>query len=101
MKKKIIYFAVVVLILAIAAGIIYVNRLYMETAIVIDINNNTVSVICADGNVFGFFSNDGDWCNGDICTMIMYNNGTESVTDDRIVNVKYAGYMGAFAEFFN
>lgn len=101
MKKKIIRFAIVVLILAIAAGIVYINRLYPETAIVVDIEDGVITAICANGNMFEFFADDGDWCNGDICAMIMYDNGTESVIDDRIISVKYAGYMEAFAEFTN
>lgn len=65
---------------------------YPLTAVVTKINslNNTVSV--TDGNGFIWdFSDSEDWLEGDVCSMIMNDNGTESIFDDVIVTVRYGG----------
>lgn len=70
------------------------GNLYAETAIVreIDYATDEVVVECFNGNLFSFYGTE-DWAEGDICSMLMNDNGTPTVTDDEIVSVKYSGYM--------
>lgn len=84
-----------ILLSLIASGQLKENgRLYPETAVVreVDYTTDTVTVECFNGNLFSFSECD-DWAEGDICSMLMNDNGTPTVTDDEIVSVKYSGYM--------
>ena len=45
-----------------------------------------------NGNKWAYISEDGDWLEGDIASLIMCDNGTEKIEDDIIVYVKYSGY---------
>lgn len=66
---------------------------YPECGIVKEISNNEITVELFNGNLFSFYAEDGDWFVDDICSMIMYDNGTETIYDDEIVSVKYCGYI--------
>lgn len=37
-----------------------------------------------------------DWYEGDLASMIMDTNGTESITDDIIVDISYSGWLQDF-----
>lgn len=37
-----------------------------------------------------------DWELGDVCACIMGDNGTENISDDRIVSAKYCGNLKSF-----
>ena len=78
------------------SGDIKVNgRLYAETAIITEIKNDTVTVECANGNLFAFEGAE-DLEEGDLCSMIMYDNATPIVYDDEILSIKYAGTPAMF-----
>ena len=84
-----------ILLSLIASGQLKENgNLYAETAVVTEIDYSTDEVVveCFNGNLFSFYGTD-DWAEGDICSMLMNDNGTPTVTDDEIVSVKYSGYM--------
>ena len=70
------------------------GRLYPETAIVREVDDKAdeVTVECFNGNQFVFKGTD-DWDTNDICSMLMYDNGTPIVYDDEILSVKYSGYV--------
>lgn len=84
MKKKAIILTLI--ISAISSGLIY-----PETAIVKKLNRKTdiVTVETATGNLFEFYGCE-DWHKGDLCSMIMWSNGTKKVKDDKILDVKYS-----------
>lgn len=80
------------------------DAVYPETFMVTGIteikNGDSAWVLeltCANGNVFEWESEDGDWFIGDLATAIMGNNNTTKVTDDYIIDLKYAGYVGCEA----
>ena len=66
--------------------------LYPMTGTVVDLNetNDTVTIETATGNRFTFYGTE-DWQIGDTAAAIMYSNGTETVTDDIILSVRYYG----------
>ena len=66
--------------------------LYPLTGIVVDLNEttDTVTVETSTGNLFAFHGVE-DWQIGDTAAAIMYSNGTETVTDDIILSVRYYG----------
>lgn len=70
------------------------GNLYPETAVVreVDYATDTVTVECGNGNLFSFYGTD-DWEEGDICSMLMNDKGTENITDDEILSMKYSGYL--------
>ena len=71
------------------------GRLYAETAVVTNIEKDTVTVECANGNLFSFEGAE-DLEEGDLCSMIMYDNATPIVYDDEILSIKYAGTPAMF-----
>lgn len=37
-----------------------------------------------------------DWIEGDICSMIMYDNNTLNIKDDKIVSIKHDGWVEGY-----
>lgn len=70
-------------------------RLYPETAVITDIQQDQVIVECANGNIFQFYGAE-DLETGDLVSMIMCDNATPVVYDDEIMTVKYAGTPAMF-----
>ncbi len=71
------------------------NTFYPQTGIVknVDYENNLVTFEDFNGNIWEF-SECEDWMEGDIVSAIMYNNLTKkSIYDDKIVSLKYSGYV--------
>lgn len=67
---------------------------YPMTTIVVELDENTDSVICADfnGNRWSFEGIE-DWCVNDFATMMMCDNGTLEIYDDIICDVYYDGWL--------
>ena len=84
MKAKAVVLAMV--ISAISSGLIY-----PETAQVVklDRKKDIVRVETSTGNPFEFRGCE-DWEKGDLCSMIMWSNGTKKVKDDKVISVKYS-----------
>ena len=65
---------------------------YPLTTIVTEITPEIDAVSVRDNNNFIWqFYGVEDWAEGDVCSMIMNDNGTESIFDDVIVTVRYGG----------
>lgn len=79
-------------LIALLIALIVSLGLYPMSATVTDLNRttDTVTFETATGNLFAFRGCE-DWQVGDTCAAIMYDNGTEIVTDDVILSVRYAG----------
>ena len=45
-----------------------------------------------NGDAWSYISEDGDWLEGDIVSLIMCDNGTENIEDDIIIYIRYSGY---------
>ena len=69
-----------------------IDSIYPRTAVVTEINRDTNTITVTDnvGYMWQFTETD-DWENGDIVSMIMHDNGTDVITDDSIVSVRYHG----------
>lgn len=63
---------------------------YALTALVTEVNreNDTVTCINSVGNTWQFYGTE-DWQEGDCASLLMWDNGTESVTDDEIHSARY------------
>lgn len=96
-----IIFVMSVTILSIATILIctsisthYENHYYPTTMIITRLDHDNDIIIMEDfnGHVWMY---DGieDNLIGDIMSCIMYNNKTESIYDDKIVKMKYTGYV--------
>ena len=100
-KNKILSVIAIVLAMIIAVMfIVTINNFHSRVAMIteIDEENNIITVTCGNGNMFSFYNTDGDWMLGDLCSLIMYDNGTEIVHDDKVVSVRYGGYIELFEE---
>ena len=69
------------------------RNFYPQTAMVTQVNENLITVVCQNGNIFQFEDNTEEWIAGDICSMIMDNNRAISVYDDKVVSTRYSGYV--------
>ena len=68
-------------------------RHYPSCGMVVEINRENGEVIVKDfnGNLWAFEGNE-DWLEGDICAMIMSDEGTPSIYDDVIIQARYCGW---------
>ena len=65
------------------------NNLYMVESTVINTSkNNIVRVKTVNGDIFEFKGN-GTWIPKDSVVLLMDNNGTDDVKDDKIIDVNY------------
>lgn len=103
MKNKMLYVVIIILIATIIVGIAESNNFNSVVAMVTEINeeSNLITVTCSNGNMFSFYNEKEDWCCGDLCSLIMYNKGTDIVYDDAVVDVKYGGFVELFEEMEN
>ena len=95
--KKLTSLITIVSIMFGSSGNVYFNTIediYPETAIITetDLETDLVTVETLNGNIFEFYGVE-DYTTGDIVSMIMDSNKTETVTDDIILSVKYSGYF--------
>lgn len=99
-KNVILYIVIVILIAVVIIGIVEANNFHSVIAMVteIDEENSLITTTCASGNMFSFYDTNGDWCCGDLCSLIMYNNGTDIVYDDAVVGARYGGFVELFEE---
>ena len=67
--------------------------LYPMTAKVTDVNRtkDIVTVDTATGYQYQFTGCE-DWCEGDFISALMWKNGTERITDDVFLSVRYSGW---------
>ena len=65
---------------------------YPLTTVVTETGTKEIVVTDFNGNDW-IYETDDEWEIGDYCSMIMSDNGTESIYDDIIVNVRYNGYL--------
>ena len=57
----------------------------------VDVNSDVYTIQDYCGNEWEIEGVE-DWYEGDLCSMIMYNNGTRDITDDVVITVRYTGY---------
>lgn len=82
-----------------ATGLIVSGFLYPDTMIITSINEeeDLVTMECANGNQFQMYGVE-DYFVGDLVSCIMYNNGTELVYDDVILDAEYVGTTEMFMD---
>lgn len=97
MKEKVIKFTIIALLLANIMSLYakaneLTNHLYALTTCVVTVDQitDTVTVEDSNGNLWDFFGCE-DWTVGDICSMVMDDNGTTEIYDDIIINTRYNG----------
>lgn len=99
-RKK--YFTVKTFCAAMAAVIVlnalFLGGVYSRVAMVTSVEDNLVTVACANGNAYSFFGD--DWTRGDFCALTMFDNFTENVSDDVVISARYGGYMELFEKLF-
>lgn len=77
----------------IAFSAVPVRNEYPQTLIIYDISGDIVTGSTMTGIAYSFTGAE-DWQPGDICAVIMDNNGTPaSIYDDIILDCKYCGYI--------
>ena len=71
--------------------------LYPKTCVVTDVNyvTDTVQIEDFNGEIWEFHGCE-DWVEDDICSVIMYDNGTEIIYDDVILSVRYSGWFNGW-----
>lgn len=71
--------------------------IYPATMVItsVDYETDTVSATTATGFIFEFYGTE-DWYVGDLAGMIMDDNGTPEIMDDKILQVRYVGTTEEF-----
>lgn len=66
------------------------DNYYALTTLVVKVDRENDTVTCLDsvGNTWQFYGAE-DWQEGDCASLLMYDNGTESITDDEIHSARY------------
>ena len=66
---------------------------YALTTVVVsvDYTTDTVKTMDTTGNIWKFTGVE-DWTPDDVCSMVMYDNGTADIHDDVIINAKYSSF---------
>lgn len=65
------------------------DNLYMIQSTIIDVTNSNIVVVeTVNGDIFEFKGN-GTWILKDSVVLLMDNNGTDDVKDDKIIDVNY------------
>ena len=98
-KNKSLYGIIIILTtIIIVMSVVVTNNFYSRVAMIteIDEENNLITVTCGNGNIFSFYDTDEDWYVGDLCSLIMFDSGTEIVYDDKVVCSRYGGYLRLF-----
>lgn len=74
-----------------------VENFYPLATVVVEANTEEDIVTLEDGTG-NLWTLEGveDWESGDVCACIMGDNGTENISDDRIVSAKYCGNLKSF-----
>lgn len=81
MKNSICVFAVLV---GMYLGFLMVNSQYVKECVVVDVNNNIVTIQTEQGDYFEFF---GDGFNqGDVVNVTFHDNETVGISDDFIID---------------
>ncbi len=73
------------------------GNVYPECGIITEIENDVVTIETCNGNQFQF-EGVKDYELGDLIAVTFYDNGTETVSDDIILDTKYVGYTERFQE---
>ena len=78
---------------------ILMNLIYPQTYIItkIDKANDLVTIETCTGYEYQFYGVE-DYNEGDLVSCIMYTNGTETILDDQIMDVRYSGTTEMFKE---
>ena len=72
---------------------IYIKNCYYPKSFVVDeldFQKDIVYIKDSLGFIYFFYGTE-DWQTGDNCAAIMFNNHTENIFDDKIIDVKYCG----------
>lgn len=74
-----------------------VENIYPLATVVVeaDAEKDVVTLEDGTGNLWTLEGVE-DWERGDVCACIMGDNGTENISDDRIVSAKYCGNLKSF-----
>ena len=94
-----------ILATAITTGsLLFPNAVYPAVGIVTEVNSTSsareVYVKCVDGFAHDFEDVDFPWWEGDICAMLVSDNGTVDKADDEVMMTKYVGSIMDFIDIF-
>ena len=67
------------------------NELYGNTGEVIQIYNECIKIKDRTGNIW-IWTDVEDWLVGDKLVMTIFDNGTQTIKDDKIIKLTYIGY---------
>lgn len=74
------------------------GTIYPDCGIITEVDGDLFTIEMANGNEFQFTKSESDYELFDLVAVNMYDNGTKSVSDDVILDVKYAGYTQRFQD---
>lgn len=88
--RKILVSVAATVTIMVAVILAFIRSLYPDAMTITEISGDLVTIETATGNQFQFYGAE-DYDEGDLVAVLMYSKGTENVTDDIIIRVRYAG----------
>lgn len=95
MKKAILAGLLALTITAPVHGAVY-PHMGEVTAVTYKANGYEVTFADGVGRQWSWLDDSGDWFTGDFVAVIMDDNGTPTVYDDRVLDARYVGYLDLF-----
>lgn len=94
MRKSLIIFATILFLFPFSFLPVEKGNEYPLTTVVcaVDYETDVVTLRTFSGFTYEFEGVE-DWFVGDVCACIMNDNGTPNILDDKIVDVKYCGWI--------
>lgn len=88
--RKVLVSVAVSALIALALVLALLRSLYPDAMTITEISGDLVTIESSTGNRFQFYGAE-DYDESDLVAVLMYSKGTENVTDDIIIRVRYAG----------
>ena len=91
---------IILLTMWLVNGTITLDNLYPLTTVVTEVNEEeqTVTAVDFNGNGWVFEDESGDWFEGDVASLMMFDNMTETIYDDVVVDARYTGWFEGWFE---
>lgn len=98
MKKFVTLFILLTILCGVLAACYAPAKTYALTTEVVELDRENDVVVCEgfNGNLWEFYGCE-DWQIGDIASLLMNDNGTDTIYDDEIITAHYNGTFEGWA----
>jgi len=73
-------------------AVLGLGTIYPDTLVVTNTQNNVITMETSNGFVYQVFGVE-DIMDGDVLSVLFYDNGTDIITDDIVIDFNYSGFI--------